>query len=50
VPVSFQAHGFPRPFFFRIERNKNNRDAFVTFDQFSYELDFVHTAFHPTCF
>jgi hypothetical protein len=42
MPAAFQANGFHRPLFFGIERNNDNRDAFVTFDQFSFELDPVH--------
>ena len=48
MAAPFQANGFSRPPLLWIERNKNNRDALVTFDQVSFELHLVHPACNPT--
>ena len=45
VTASFQSKRFARPRRFRIERNMNNGNAFVTFDQFRFKLHLVHAAF-----
>src|SRR5262249_10844733 len=43
VAARVEAHWLPRPPRLRIERNEDNRDALVTFDQLSFESHLVHS-------